>query len=191
MNLNEVYLVGTITKLDDVYYISEWYIKVFISIERTSGNRDEIPVVIPQRLFKDDKIGIGQKVRICGKIRHSSEYYVLAKTATFVEKVVGDINKVELMGFVSELSNVRQTSFTKRTIMNFSIMCYDERMNYCRIHCIAWGSNAWYMQNHISRNNCLFIKGRLQSRKYEKNCENGEKEEKTVYQVSVNDIELI
>lgn len=186
MNSNEVYLLGTVTRLDSVYYISEWYIKVFMSVKRTSGNRDEIPVVIPQRFFKENKIWIGQKAKICGQIKYNHEYYVLAKTATFVETVIEDGNEVELMGFVFEMSTIRQTSSSKRTIMNFTLICYDEMMNYCRIHCIAWGSNAWYLQNSISLNSYLFIRGRLQSRKYVK-----KGEEKTMYQVSVNHIELM
>ena len=57
------------------------------------------------------------------------------------------------------------------------------------IPCIAWGRNALYVKNvEVGAN--LIVTGRIQSRKYMKNLENGQSEERVAYELSVNKIYL-
>lgn len=191
MYVNEVSLVGTIDTVEETYYsYAEWFSKVFINVQRTSGIYDTIPVVISHSFFNANK-AIGEKVKLLGEIRRAQSYYVFAKAAMLVSESISDQNNVELIGKITRLSTIRETPLTNRTIMDFTVSCYDRKGASCRIPCIAWERKAWYVQNYLDVGDVIEVSGRLQSRLYLKRYENGNEEQKVTYEVSINRIQLI
>ena len=73
---NNLTLVGKIT--DEKKFSHEIYGEKFytfdLSVPRLSGNADMIPITISERLFKDDEIKVGTKVRVKGQFRSYNSY---------------------------------------------------------------------------------------------------------------------
>ena len=192
MNFNRVYLIGRITKVEYAYYFKgEYFIRACMLVERTSGNSDLIPVVIPMSFITEEDIGSNKKLSLCGEIRkYYGKIYVFAIKAKFISSTFEDRNEVELTAFISDISEIRVTPVSRKTIISFSVVCHDNQKRYCRIPCIAWGEDAHYIEKHASLNDCIFLIGRFQSRKYLKKYEDTE-QEKTTYEISCYRTQLI
>ena len=141
MNFNRVYLIGRITKVEYAYYFKgEYFIRACMLVERTSGNSDLIPVVIPMSFITEEDIGSNKKLSLCGEIRkYYGKIYVFAIKAKFISSTFEDRNEVELTAFISDISEIRVTPVSRKTIISFSVVCHDNQKRYCRIPCICLG----------------------------------------------------
>lgn len=116
---NNLTLVGKIT--DEKKFSHEIYGEKFytfdLSVPRLSGNADMIPITISERLFKDDEIKVGTKVRVKGQFRSYNSYEneknrliltVFTKDIEILENQEAEIisskdfisNEVELVGYI-------------------------------------------------------------------------------------------
>jgi retron-type reverse transcriptase len=103
----------------------------------------------------------------------------------FDEKI--NPNEIELEGFICKPTTYRVTPFGREiTDILIAVNRAYNKSDY--IPCIIWGRNARYagMFNVGDR---VKVYGRIQAREYEKVLENGEKEVRTAYEVSVSRIE--
>ena len=128
---NNLTLVGKIT--DEKKFSHEIYGEKFytfdLSVPRLSGNADMIPITISERLFKDDEIKVGTKVRVKGQFRSYNSYEneknrliltVFTKDIEILENQEAEIiaskdfisNEVELVGYICKPPIYRQTPFT-------------------------------------------------------------------------------
>ena len=208
---NNLTLVGKIT--DEKKFSHEIYGEKFytfdLSVPRLSGNADMIPITISERLFKDDEIKVGTKVRVKGQFRSYNSYEneknrliltVFAKDVVEVEEpeeqeenemVKKDMvtNEVILVGYICKKPIYRQTPFG-REIADILLAVNRAYNKSDYIPTIAWGRTARFCQN-LEVGTKVKIVGRVQSRMYEKKHEDGTTESRVAYEVSVGSLEVV
>ena len=205
---NNLTLVGKIT--DEKKFSHEIYGEKFytfdLSVPRLSGNADMIPITISERLFKDDEIKVGTKVRVKGQFRSYNSYEneknrliltVFTKDIEILENQEAEIiaskdfisNEVELVGYICKPPIYRQTPFG-REIADILLAVNRAYNKSDYIPCIAWGRNARFCQN-LEVGSQVKVVGRVQSRTYEKKHEDGTVETRVAYEVSIGSLEVI
>lgn len=160
-----------------------------LSVMRMSGAVDLIPVNMPVVLCEElnfgDRISLVGQVRtynrvVDGKSRLFVVFFAL-ETADYTDY----INEIELTGFFCK-SPVHRTTPLGRDICDVQIAVNRDRQKSDYIPLIIWGRTARLIARldvgaHVN------VKGRLQSRVYQKQTEQGVIE-KTAYEVSVSRI---
>ena len=205
---NHLVLVGKIT--DEKRFSHEIYGEKFyifdLSVPRLSGNADTIPITISERLFKEDELTVGKKIRITGQFRSYNSYEneknkliltVFAKDIEFLanqeEEIVASkdlvSNEVVLIGYICKAPIYRQTPFG-REIADILLAVNRAYNKSDYIPCIAWGRNARYCSK-MEVGTEVKVVGRVQSRSYEKKHEDGTVEQKVAYEVSISNLEVI
>ena len=205
---NHLILVGKIT--DDKKFSHEIYGEKFyifdLSVPRLSGNADTIPITISERLFKEEELTIGKKVKITGQFRSYNSYEneknrliltVFAKDIEFLpnqeEEVIASkdlvSNEVTLIGYICKPPIYRQTPFG-REIADVLLAVNRAYNKSDYIPCITWGRNARFCSK-MEVGTEVKVTGRIQSRSYEKKYEDGTVEQKVAYEVSISNLEVI
>ena len=205
---NHLVLVGKIT--DEKRFSHEIYGEKFyifdLSVPRLSGNADTIPITISERLFKEDELTVGKKIRITGQFRSYNSYEneknkliltVFAKDIEFLanqeEEIVASkdlvSNEVVLIGYICKAPIYRQTPFG-REIADILLAVNRAYNKSDYIPCITWGRNARYCSK-MEVGTEVKVVGRVQSRSYEKKHEDGTVEQKVAYEVSISNLEVI
>lgn len=190
--MNKIKLAGTVISNVELShtFLGENFYKFDLESERTSGNSDKIPCVIPQMLVGDIKEGA--KITVSGNIRsrnYRDELGTHCQLAVFVTEVSDylgyDENSVELEGFICKEPKYRKTP-SEREICDLLIASNRERSNKSDyIPCITWGRNA-VRSSYMKVADKVKVFGRFQSREYTKRYENDVEEIKTALEVSVN-----
>ena len=205
---NNLVLVGKIT--NEKVFSHEIYGEKFytfnLSVPRLSGNDDNIPITISERLFKEDELVVDKKVRVKGQFRSYNSYEkeknrliltVFAKDIEFLanqdEEVVASkdflSNEVVLVGYICKPPIYRQTPFG-REIADLLLAVNRAYNKSDYIPCIAWGRNARFCSKMEVGTEVKII-GRVQSRQYEKRHEDGTIEPRIAYEVSIASLELV
>ncbi len=109
---------------------------------------------------------------------------------SYKESEMKDIlcNQVELIAYIVKKPIYRKTP-SGREIVDLSLAVNREYKKTSYIPAIAWGKNARLLQQ-LEVGTCMKIKGRIQSRDYEKIYSNGIKETKIAYELSIDSFEL-
>ncbi len=204
---NSLVLMGKVanekTFSHEIY--GEKFYQFSLSVPRLSGNADNIPITISERLFKDEDIAIGKNVKVNGQFRSYNGYEnnknrlvltVFVKDIEFLpdgEEVLADkdavSNEVDLTGFICKTPIYRQTPFGREiTDILIAVNRAYNKSDY--IPCIAWGRNARFCSKMPVGTEVKVI-GRVQSRNYEKKYEDGTVEQRVAYEVSVSNLEVI
>ena len=204
---NHLKLVGKVTsekKFSHEIYGEKFYI-FNLSVPRLSGNADNIPVTISERLLTNQDITIGAKLEIEGQFRSYNSYdheknrlilTVFVKDVQFLENQEEEVefrkdqisNEVVLDGFICKKPIYRKTPFG-REISDILLAVNRAYNKSDYIPCIAWGRNARFCEN-VPVGTEVRIVGRVQSREYEKKYEDGTVEKKAAYEVSVSSLEI-
>ena len=205
---NQLTLVGKVT--NEKEYSHEIYGEKFyifnLSVPRLSGNADDIPITISERLFLDEDLITGKNVIIDGQFRSYNSYEngknrlvltVFAKEIKFLEEQEEEFrptkdntsNEVVLNGFICKKPIYRKTPFG-REIADILLAVNRAYNKSDYIPCIAWGRNAKFCEN-VPVGTEVKIIGRIQSRIYEKKFEDGTSITKIAYEVSVASLEII
>lgn len=189
--MNKIELAGTVVSSVELShtFLGENFYSFDIESERTSGNTDKLPCIVPQMLVGDIKEGA--KISLNGEIRSRNERDEIGthcRLAVFVTEVSDycgyDENSVELEGFICKEPKYRKTP-SEREICDLLIASNRERSNKSDyIPCITWGRNA-VRTSLMKVSNKVKVIGRFQSREYTKRYEEFE-EIKTALEVSVN-----
>lgn len=175
----------------------EGFYKVFVQVTRISGNLDTIPVMVSDRIIDVNKNLTGEMVAIEGEFRSYNKHllganklllFVLCKKIEIVKYCMNE-DEIFLRGFICKNPIYRKTQF-KREISDLLIAVnrYYGKSDY--IPCICWGRNARYAAG-FEIGDEIVIRGRIQSRTYEKKISDTEFETRTAYEVSANMIEKI
>ena len=204
---NHLVLVGKVTS--DKRFSHEIYGEKFyifdLGVPRLSGNADNIPVTISERLLTMKDVVVGSKLKIDGQFRSYNSYdqeknrlilTVFAKDINFLENQEDEIevsneivsNEVTLDGYICKKPIYRKTPFG-REISDILLAVNRAYNKSDYIPCIAWGRNARFCEN-IPIGTEVKIIGRVQSREYEKKYEDGTVEKKVAYEVSVSSLEI-
>lgn len=205
---NQLVLVGKVTS--DKRFSHEIYGEKFyifdLSVPRLSGNADNIPITISERLLLEEDLSIGKNIIIEGQFRSYNSYEnernklvltVFAKEIKFAEEQAEEFkptkentsNEVILDGFICKKPIYRKTPFG-REIADILLAVNRAYNKSDYIPCIAWGRNARFCEN-IPVGTEVRIIGRVQSRQYEKKYEDGTSEVKVAYEVSVASLEVV
>lgn len=174
----------------------ESFYKMVVSSARISESRDDIIVTVSERLLTDIDIVTGMRVEILGQFRsynnYSGEGSKLVLTLFAREVAITDEacdNEILLNGYLCKPAVFRTTPFG-REIADILLAVNRAYGKSDYIPCIAWGRNAKFAES-LSVGANLCIRGRMQSRKYQKKQEDETIIEKTAYEVSVSKLELI
>ena len=205
---NQLVLVGKVTsekRFSHEIYGEKFYI-FDLKVPRLSGNADNIPITISERLLLEEDLSIGKNVIIEGQFRSYNSFEnernrliltVFAKEIKFAENQEEEFipskentsNEVILNGYICKKPIYRKTPFG-REIADILLAVNRAYNKSDYIPCIAWGRNARFCEN-IPVGTEVRIVGRVQSRQYEKKYEDGTSEIKIAYEVSIASMEVV
>lgn len=164
-----------------------------LEVERLSGNRDIINIVVRQEQLAELAVESHGKLWIEGQLRTFNNRHgqgaklvitVLAKELRFCDEE--DDNFVQLSGTLCKAPNLRTTPMGRDICdLMLAVNRHYGRSDY--LPCICWGLKAreaalWTVGTHLQ------LQGRIQSRNYIKLTDEGPVE-KTAFEVSVTEIE--
>ncbi|MGN0787638.1 MAG: single-stranded DNA-binding protein [Candidatus Onthoplasma sp.] len=164
-----------------------------LKVPRLSGQFDMIPIIISKQLLdvhcikKGDKIALHGQFRSHNKLDGEKRKLILSVFVKSVEPWDENVNSniVELDGYICKPSIYRTTPFS-REICDVLLAVNRNFNKSDYIPCIAWGANALVVSK-MPVATSIKILGRIQSREYNKQTENGI-ETKTAYEVSISQL---
>lgn len=187
-----------------------------LEIQRISGNYDRIPIMISERLMPIADIVPGKYLFIEGQYRSHNMtkeknsklvLMVFAREVRFIDESLenssdtivldgqGDIvpynnmNVLLLDGTICREPVFRVTPL-KREICDILVAVNRLYNKSDYIPCISWGRNARFCGTlHVGQR--IKISGRIQSRNYTKLLPNGDKVERTAYEVSALSVQTV
>lgn len=190
--MNEVCIAGTIC--EKPVFSHESYERKFFEFsmecERLSGTKDVIRCIVSEKLVNE--IRDNEKLEIYGRLNSKSidGKLLVFVFVTSVSEYEMDKNIVEIAGFVCKEVVLRQTP-NGRNISDFMIAAPREISKHCDyIPCIAWGGNAFRAKEYVPSTH-LILKGRFQSREYNKVLDDEHSETRIAYELSINNIAVI
>lgn len=161
----------------------EHFYKFTLAVERESGTKDFLPVIVPENILKNNYEN--EIVCVVGQFRsfnqkdNDKRHLVLSVLA--FELYVTDepnINQIALTGFVCKEPVYRKTPLNREiTDLLIAVQRPCGKSDY--IPCIAWGRNAVYASG-IQIGEKVTVYGRVQSREYKQ-----ETETKIAYEMSI------
>lgn len=197
MQNNRVYLTGRIVEKAHFSHeiMGEGFYDLSIAVKRLSGQDDIIPLTISERLMDGVDFEIGNLIGVIGQFR-SYNKLVDTRSKLILRVFVRELcepdenvpNVIELEGFVCKPPVYRTTPF-KREIADMLLAVNRAYNKSDYIPAIAWGRNARYAST-FEVGDKISLEGRIQSRTYQKQLDDGTIEERMAYEVSVSKISL-
>ncbi len=197
---NRVYIAGEVDSelaFSHMIYGERFYL-FRLKVPRLSENFDLINITISERFFPYLHPQSGDMVEIRGQFRSYNNFSetgsrliltVFVKSIDYITDVenLQNPNRIYLNGFICKQPVYRTTPF-KREISDILLAVNRSYNKSDYIPCIAWGRNAKFAES-LSVGDNLKIRGRIQSREYQKKIGEDEFETKTAYEVSVSKLE--
>lgn len=179
MDRNEVNVRGFVTsefEYDHEVWGESFY-RMKIETLRLSGEKDEIMVLVSERLMDITKSLVGKCIEVYGKYRSYNKHeegkeqsqlilYVLAQEIWITDDDKVHFNRINLEGTICKPPTYRVTPLG-REIVDIFLAVNSKYGKSSYIPCIAWGRNARYLAN-FSVGERIEISGRMQSRIYQK-----------------------
>lgn len=170
------------------------YYNGLLSVERLSGTVDLLPVVIPDRVVDGWSDLHGKLIAVTGQISTINKV-VDGKSRLFVDMFVHHIdvlesgeheNNVELRGVICKQPGFRVTPRGRELgEVMLAVERRGGRSSY--IPCITWGADARTVRDlHVG--DMLELRGRFQSREYDKILEDGTSVHRIAYEVSASKV---
>lgn len=190
-------ITGGLTFSHEVY--GEKFYMTYVSIQRTSGYLDVIPVMISERLIDVTQDYVGKFIKIFGQFRSFNcndgykkrlVLYAFARDVEFSEeRGTGKNNQIFLDGYICKVPVYRVTPLGREVADILLAVNYtDKKTAY--IPCICWGRNARFADG-LSIGTHVKINGRIQSRNYKKQVSETDFEMRTAYEVSAFTVEVV
>ena len=193
-------VVASELELSHEIYGEKFY-RFYIEIDRLSGQKDKIPVIISERLIDTNDFNIGKVIFIEGQYRSYNKMDENNRSRLILSVFVKDINQLEvsesvktvneltIVGTVCKAPIYRKTPLG-RDIADILLAVNRSYNKSDYIPCIIWGRNAKYCE-HLETGTIVRVVGRVQSREYEKKYEDGTVENRVAYEVSVSKFEIV
>jgi len=124
---------------------------------------------------------------------HSKLYISVRAQEITDQEYEGDTNGVVLTGFVCKKGDMRTTPRGIR-ITDMILACWreDDESNVSDyIPAITWNGTAARAAENLNVGDCIEVRGRLQSREYTKELEHGETEDRTCYELSIEEYQVV
>lgn len=166
-----------------------------LAVRRLSGTVDKLPVTIPGKLMALLPGDPGKLMLVSGQVRSynkvidgSGRLMVTLFAQSLAETSENDtLNRVSLTGALCKPPVYRSTPFGREICdMMLAVNRAFGKSDY--IPCIAWGRNAQYA-SRFGVGDRIRLSGRLQSREYQKQMDNGEFMVRSAYEVSAFTLE--
>lgn len=184
--LNRVELVGQVVDVKESHEcMGEKFNVVTMSVKRKSRVNDVLPVIVSERIMPT--LECGERALIIGSFRSHNEEtrLILNVFADEIEKTesLEDMNQIELNAYICKKPNYRETP-QGRLITDLLLACNRRSGKSDYIPSITWGRNARYAKG-LEVGTKVSVKGRVQSRGYQKKINETEFEDRVAYEVSV------
>lgn len=199
---NKLYLKGVVTTPFEYSHevCGEKFYIVYISIERTSGIADVIPVMVSERMVDVNSNFIGEWISVEGNYRsyncllENKNHLILTAFAREFELVEDGVyeenNSISIEGFLCKRPVYRITP-KGREVADLLIAVNRSYGRTDYIPCICWSRNARFASG-FEVGDKIKICGRVQSREYTKYFDDGKEPEiRTAYEVSCTMIERV
>lgn len=178
-------------------FLGEKFYLFKVSAKRLSGTEDIIPVIVSERIGID-KIKEGDRIKVTGSLRSYNlhegnrtklKIFVFVENMYFEDIQNNDVNKIAFEGYLCKKPVFRTTPLN-REIADVLLASNRDYGKSDYIPCIAWGRNAKYISEFDA--GCkLRVYGRVQSREYIKTTEEGKRETRVAYEVSIGMMEVL
>jgi primosomal replication protein N len=196
---NTVVLIGEVVSGFTSHEIcGEGFYTFTLAVQRLSKEIDLLPVLISDRLIDVTWDHKGLTLQVIGQYRSHNgvkdgrRYLVLQVFAREIYFLRADLvdarksNTITLKGFVCKTPNFRETPLG-REITDLLIAVNRDYGKSDYIPCVTWGRNARYAAE-FEVGAAIEVKGRVQSREYQKRLEDENVETRIAYEVSVSKI---
>ena len=199
---NKVTIAGTI--VSDFRFshevFGEGFYMVDAEVPRLSGASDFIPVMVSERMINVRENHIGDVVRVRGQFRSFNRreenrnhlvLSVFAREVEFIDEKQKDLeyNEIFLDGYICKEPVYRKTPLGREiTDVLLAVNRTYGKTDY--IPCITWERNARFASG-FELGTHVIINGRIQSRAYKKRISDEEVDNRTAYEVSVSQIEVV
>jgi len=184
-------------KLSHKTYGEAFYI-FKMGIKRNSGYEDRINLMVSERILPPEEIKVGSWMDVQGQVRTYNEevkgrnrlnIVIFVRDFAYCGEEEGWINDIFLEGYLCKMPLPRTSPLGRRICdMILAVNRMYNKSDY--IPCIAWGRNAVF-SSALSVGDKITIHGRLQSREYKKREEDGSVSQKTAFEVSVTQLEMV
>ncbi len=201
---NKVTLSGEIVRNFEFNHkvYGEGFYTAMLATERLGGQKDIIPIMVSDRLVDVKTDWIGVNVDISGQLRSynkhegNKNHLILSVFATgfgvHIEEFDGDFeskNHISLDGYICKKPTYRKTPL-RREIADILLAVNRQYGKSDYVPMICWGRNARFAGG-LEVGTRLRIEGRIQSREYQKQIEDGVYETRTAYEVSVSKLIVV
>ena len=164
---------------------------------RLSETHDTVKVTISEKFLMSEGLCVGDSVLIHGQFRSYNNFtnvgnrlvltVFVMDIKAYDDKAETSMNSIYLNGYICKKPVYRTTPFG-REIADILLAVNRSYNKSDYIPCIAWGRNAKFAECLDVGDNVI-IKGRIQSREYQKRLSETEVESKTAFEVSVSRLE--
>ncbi|MGM9669924.1 MAG: single-stranded DNA-binding protein [Faecousia sp.] len=190
LTVNNVTLLGSLHELPAYSHDNHGrgFYRFLLEVPRLSGTVDLLPVIAERRILEQLDLFGGAQLRVTGQIRShntrsgDARHLLIFVFAQKIESCDGEpTNDVVLEGVLCKEPVYRKTPLGREICdVMLAVPRAFHRADY--LPCILWGRTAQEIaQCHV--HDKIFLTGRLQSRVYVKNTEQGA-EERTAYEIS-------
>lgn len=202
LETNSALLIGVVLTPPAISHKSygETFYSFSVGVDRKSGYRDIIQVIVSERLIWNLELKVDDTVEIIGQVRTYNEevdgrnklnVVVFAREFMRLDEDTKSEheNKINLEGFICKRP-IGRISPLGREICDIMLAVNRMYNKSDYIPCIAWGRNAGYASN-LAVGTKIVIAGRIQSREYRKRDAEGNITEKVAYEVSILKLEAL
>lgn len=194
---NKVTISGTVATQPEFSHevYEEMFYTFMLDTPRLSENCDTIKITVSEKFLSGEGINVGDKLKIDGQFRSYNNFTNVGNRlilTVFVKNIERldpfredeeNINSIYLNGYICKQPVYRTTPFG-REIADILLAVNRSYNKSDYIPCIAWGRNAKYAEALKIGDNVV-VKGRIQSREYQKKISETEVENKTAFEVSL------
>ena len=177
----------------------EGFYFVKLKVSRLSHSSDIIPLLVSERLIDVKQSHIGQFLEARGQFRSHNKQesdknrvvlFLLAKEIEMIDSAENrNPNEIFLDGYICK-EPVYRTTPLGREIADVLLAVNRAYGKSDYIPCICWGRNARYAGN-LTVGSRIQLRGRIQSREYQKRIGEGKVVDKIAYEVSASQMEYI
>ena len=177
----------------------EGFYFVKLKVSRLSHSSDIIPLLVSERLIDVKQSHIGQFLEARGQFRSHNKQesdknrvvlFLFAKEIEMIDSAENrNPNEIFLDGYICK-EPVYRTTPLGREIADVLLAVNRAYGKSDYIPCICWGSNARYAGN-LTVGSRIQLRGRIQSREYQKRIGEGKVVDKIAYEVSASQMEYI
>ena len=200
---NKVTISGTVATEPEFSHevYEEMFYTFMLDTPRLSENCDKVKITVSEKFLAGDGINIGDRLKIEGQFRSYNNFtnignrLILTVFVKSIERLGNsddeeqNINSIYLNGYICKQPIYRTTPFG-REIADILLAVNRSYNKSDYIPCIAWGRNAKYAET-LSIGDNVVVKGRIQSREYQKKISETDVECKTAFEVSLSRLDKV